>query len=475
MREEVHHPATARELIRVLGIPRDRARGIQAPPPVARRRRRAGPRPRQPLRPCRSHGSRRRPPRRASRPASASSRRSGRPKACKGDVFIAAPNLNEALHGDRVVVRIERHRAGRPRRGSHRPDPRAPRADGGRPFRHRRRGPRLRRRRSIAASLTDVSIPRGETRDAEPGDMVTVEITRWPTPTRGPRRPRSSKCSAASTSPASTPRSSCASTPSPTSIPTRRSQEAARLGSEVRERDLQGRTDFRDRPVVTIDGEDARDFDDAISIERLPNGHFWLGVHIADVAHYVTEGSALDLDAYERGTSVYFPERAVHMFPEALATGLCSLRPHVDRLVQSCLMEVDDARRGRALRNARRRDPQHRADDVHGRQRHPDRPRSGDARAIRPLVPMFELMRELFRDPERASRAAAARSISICRSPRSSSTTKGSIEDIVALRAERRAPADRGVHAARQRDRGRAPRDATRCRRCTASTSRRIR
>ena len=116
--------------------------------------------------------------------------------------------------------------------------------------------------------------------------------------------------------------------------------EAERIGAEVRQQDVEGRTDFRDRIVVTIDGEHARDFDDAISIERLPNGHYWLGVHIADVAHYVKPGTALDREAYERGTSVYFPERAVHMFPEALATGVCSLNPHVDRLVQSCLMEV---------------------------------------------------------------------------------------------------------------------------------------
>jgi ribonuclease R len=113
------------------------------------------------------------------------------------------------------------------------------------------------------------------------------------------------------------------------------------MGSQVKERDIQQRTDFRRWPTVTIDGEHARDFDDAISIDRLENGNFWLGVHIADVAHYVTEGSALDAEAYDRATSVYFPERAVHMFPQELSTGLCSLNPRVDRLVQSCLMEVD--------------------------------------------------------------------------------------------------------------------------------------
>src|SRR5207237_2907879 len=124
--------------------------------------------------------------------------------------------------------------------------------------------------------------------------------------------------------------------------------EAVRLGTTVSDRDIRGRTDFRHLLTVTIDGEHARDFDDAITLERLPNGHFWLGVHIADVSHYVREGSALDREAYERGTSVYFPERAVHMFPSELATGLCSLNPHVDRLVQSCLMEVDS--RGNVVR-----------------------------------------------------------------------------------------------------------------------------
>jgi ribonuclease R len=173
-------------------------------------------------------------------------------------------------------------------------------------------------------------------------------------------------------------------------------EEARRIGTTVKERDIRGRTDFRPVTTVTIDGEHARDFDDAITIERLKNGNYWLGVHIADVSHYVKEGSALDEEAYDRGTSVYFTERAVHMFPSELATGLCSLNPKVDRLVQSCLMEID--RRGNVLRY-----------EMH------DGVINSDARMTytavnailtdhdpettaqyRDLVPMFELMHELF-------------------------------------------------------------------------------
>ena len=101
------------------------------------------------------------------------------------------------------------------------------------------------------------------------------------------------------------------------------------------------RRDFRDLPIVTIDGETARDFDDAVLVTRLENGNFELQVHIADVAQYVTPDSALDREARLRGTSVYFPDRAVPMLPLELSTDICSLRPQVDRLVMSCIMEVD--------------------------------------------------------------------------------------------------------------------------------------
>lgn len=311
------------------------------------------------------------------------------------DIYVPEHHLKEALHGDRVVVRIERYREdGRAEGRIVQVLERSATTVVGR---YEVDGSGLGYVTPFDKRLTaDIQIPRAETMGAEPGQMVTVEVTRWPTPTRGPAG-RIVEVLGDINDPGVDTEIILRKHGIPDEHSPEAVAEAKRIGTEVRDKDMAGRTDFRDRKVVTIDGEHARDFDDAISIEKLKNGHYWLGVHIADVAHYVKEGGPLDEDAYERGTSVYFPERAVHMFPEDLATGLCSLRPNVNRLVQSCLMEVNAS--GNVVRY-----------EMHdGIIRSDARMTYTDVNAIlternaatidkyRELVPMFELMGELFK------------------------------------------------------------------------------
>jgi len=261
------------------------------------------------------------------------------------DVYVSAANLKEAMHGDRVVVRIERRRGGDRREG--------------RIVKVLERGNAtvVGRYEVDETGLgfvtpfdrrvtTEVHVPKGEAGRARPGEMVLVDLTRWPTATRGPVGRVTEVLGDIDT-----PGVDTTIIVRKHGIPEAHDEDTvaeARALELVPDRDFAGRTDFRASVTVTIDGEHARDFDDAISLERLPDGHYWLGVHIADVAHYVVEGGRLDQEAYERATSVYFPDRAIHMFPSELATGLCSLNPQVDRLVQSCLMEID--RRGQVVR-----------------------------------------------------------------------------------------------------------------------------
>ena len=315
------------------------------------------------------------------------------PRSERQDIYISSQNLTEAMHSDRVVARVER----RTEKGLE-----------GRIIRILQRSQEtIVGRYEVDDSglgyvvpfdrrvLTDIHLPTGHSSSAEPGEMVLVEITRWPTATRGPVG-RVTEVLGDIDEPGVDTQIIIRKYGIPDTHSEEAIAEATRLGTVVREKDIRDRTDFRGVTTVTIDGEHARDFDDAITIERLPSGNYWLGVHIADVSHYVRKGSALDEEAYERGTSVYFTERAVHMFPHELATGLCSLNPHVDRLVQSCLMEVD--RRGSVLRyeihdgviNSDER-MTYTAVNAILTERDP----ATMARYER-LVPMFEMMRELF-------------------------------------------------------------------------------
>jgi ribonuclease R len=345
-----------------------------------------------------------------------------------GDIYVAGSNLNQAMHGDRVVARIERltDRGAEGRilrileRGASTIVGRFEDDDKGPgyvvPFDRR--------------LIMDVQILRGDQADAQAGNMVIVEITRWPTSARGAMG-RIVEVLGDIDDPGVDTEIMIRKYALPDEHGEAAVEEARRLGGHVKERDLAGRTDFRPLVTVTIDGEHARDFDDAITLGRLENGHYWLGVHIADVAYYVPEGSALDEEAYERGTSVYFPERAVHMFPSELSTGLCSLNPQVDRLVQSCLMEID--RHGSVVRyelhdgvihsNARMTYTEVNAVVT-------DKDPATIAR-YRDLVPRFELMHELFEVLNRRRRARGSIDFDL-KEPEIVLDDEGLVEEIIA-------------------------------------------
>ena len=170
--------------------------------------------------------------------------------------------------------------------------------------------------------------------------------------------------------------------------------EVEQVADTVSADDAPDRRDFRNLDIVTIDGETARDFDDAVWVNRLDNGNFALQVHVADVSHYVRPGSAIDEEAQLRGTSVYFPDRAVPMLPAELSTGICSLNPQVDRLVVSALMEINhqgetvgaEFRRG-VIRSVERMTYTNVYHVLQGDAEQRER--------YRPLVERFELMEEL--------------------------------------------------------------------------------
>jgi ribonuclease R len=170
--------------------------------------------------------------------------------------------------------------------------------------------------------------------------VVDVEITDWPTPTQNPRG-RVIEILGRQDDFGVDVEITIRKFHLPHHFPPATLEEAQNIPAVVPEAELLHRRDFRALPIVTIDGEAARDFDDAVTVRKLANGNFELQVHIADVAQYVTPDSALDQEARLRGTSIYFPDRAVPMLPLELSTDICSLRPHLDRLVLSCVMQID--------------------------------------------------------------------------------------------------------------------------------------
>lgn len=186
----------------------------------------------------------------------------------------------------------------------------------------------------------DIFISRNATLGAKQGDKVVVEISKWPEDRRNPEG-RITEILGQSGAPGIDILSIIRTFKLPEIFSTKVLEEAEKIPTEVSEEMIGKREDFRNYKVITIDGKDAKDLDDAVHVLELPNGNFELGVHIADVTHYVKEHSKIDKEALNRATSVYLLNRVVPMLPERLSNGICSLNPQVNRLTLSCIMEID--------------------------------------------------------------------------------------------------------------------------------------
>ncbi|WP_457567911.1 ribonuclease R [Desulfurobacterium sp.] len=185
----------------------------------------------------------------------------------------------------------------------------------------------------------DVILTSEDFKNVEDGDYVVAEIISYPSETRGPVGRVVENLGKGA--PKLDIELIIRKYDLPVEFPEEVLEEAEKIPQNVSQSDLKGRVDLRNQLAFTIDGETAKDFDDAVAIEKLPGGNYRLFVHIADVSHYVKPGTALDREAYNRGTSVYFPDRCIPMLPERLSNGICSLNPGVDRLTFTCEMEIN--------------------------------------------------------------------------------------------------------------------------------------
>jgi ribonuclease R len=293
-----------------------------------------------------------------------------------GDVFIPPPATGSAMHGDQVLVEITAFRPdGRAEGRIIRPVSRAhPTIVGIFHYGHRHNyvtpmdgkvgqeiviPPGMENPKTLTTEVTE-DTEKGKARksrsakhrviggeaahptnwDDLDGVVVDVEITDWPSATQNPRG-RVVEILGKEDDFGVDVEIMIRKFHLPHRFPTEVIDEAQAIEAVIPAPELKHRRDYRNLPIVTIDGETARDFDDAVYVQQLANGNYELQVHIADVAQYVTPGTSLDQEARLRGTSVYFPDRAVPMLPLELSTDICSLRPQVDRLVLSCTMEID--------------------------------------------------------------------------------------------------------------------------------------
>ncbi len=255
------------------------------------------------------------------------------------DVFITAENMNGAMNGDTVVANIlKKSEAGKREEGEI--------------IRVLERGNKFlvgtfEENNNFGFLIPDdqkisydVFIPKAHTKGALNNQKVVIEITKWPEARRNPEG-KVIEVLGFLSDPGTDILSIIRQFDLPEKFPEKVQEEANNAPESISKRDIEGRVDLRRLKTFTIDGADAKDLDDAVSIETLENGNYKLGVHIADVAHYVHENSPMDREALERGNSVYLIDRVIPMLPRELSNGICSLNPNVDRLTLSVIMEIN--------------------------------------------------------------------------------------------------------------------------------------
>jgi len=255
------------------------------------------------------------------------------------DVFISSNNTGQALHGDRVKVAMF------PKRKNKKPEGEIVEV--------------LQRKHTDFVGVlhishgyvfvvpdmdtipVDIFVPKGELHGAKNGQKVIVHLVDWPENSGNPfgeiirvlGNPGDNDVEM---------QSILLAHDYPLDFPKEVEKEAAAIPTRIQKSEVRSRKDYRNVFTITIDPADAKDFDDAISLQKLPNGHWEVGVHIADVSHYVRPGSAIDEEAYSRGTSVYLVDRTIPMLPEKLCNNVCSLRPNEEKLTFSVVFEMDD-------------------------------------------------------------------------------------------------------------------------------------
>jgi ribonuclease R len=256
------------------------------------------------------------------------------------DVWISLDHMHYALDGDKVKVMVfPQHRKGR------RPE--------GRVVEILERGRtefvgRVEMNPNYAFVVpdnrkmhTDIFVKINDLKNARDNDKVIVEISEWPTTDRNPRGIVTDVLGQAGEHEAEI-HSIVAEFGLPLRFPDKILEVAEKINGSIPKSEIEKRRDFRNITTITIDPEDAKDFDDALSLELLPNGNYEVGVHIADVSHYLKEDSQLDKEAYKRATSVYLVDRTIPMLPERLSNNLCSLNPNEDKLTFSAVFELDN-------------------------------------------------------------------------------------------------------------------------------------